>query len=57
MQEPVTSPGFDPVEERVAAPRLLALGFQHVLVMYAGAIAVPLIVAAPCNCHRRTWPF
>ncbi|KGJ04029.1 Permease family protein [Paracoccus halophilus] len=35
---------FDPVEERIAAPRLLALGFQHVLVMYAGAIAVPLIV-------------
>jgi len=44
MQAIDTSPGFDPVEERVAAPRLLALGFQHVLVMYAGAIAVPLIV-------------
>ncbi len=44
MQTVVNSPGFDPVEERIAAPRLLALGFQHVLVMYAGAIAVPLIV-------------
>ena len=25
-------------------PRLLALGLQHVLVMYAGAVAVPLII-------------
>lgn len=40
----VHSPGFDPVEERLPTPRLIALGFQHVLVMYAGAIAVPLIV-------------
>ena len=34
----------DPVDERLPTPRLAALGFQHVLVMYAGAIAVPLIV-------------
>ena len=27
-----------------AAPKLFALGLQHVIVMYAGAIAVPLIV-------------
>jgi NCS2 family nucleobase:cation symporter-2 len=33
-----------PVDEVLPAPRLIALGFQHVLVMYAGAIAVPLIV-------------
>ncbi|MBL8331577.1 MAG: purine permease [Rubrivivax sp.] len=33
-----------PVDERLPTPRLLALGLQHVLVMYAGAIAVPLIV-------------
>lgn len=44
MQNEDTKAGFDPVEERIAAPRLFALGFQHVLVMYAGAIAVPLIV-------------
>ena len=44
MQAVETQTGFDPVEERIPAPRLLALGFQHVLVMYAGAIAVPLIV-------------
>lgn len=33
-----------PVDEVLPAPRLAALGIQHVLVMYAGAIAVPLIV-------------
>lgn len=34
----------DPVDEVLPAPRLAALGIQHVLVMYAGAIAVPLII-------------
>ena len=33
-----------PVDEKFPAGRLTALGLQHVLVMYAGAIAVPLIV-------------
>ena len=33
-----------PVDEKLPAPRLAALGLQHVLVRYAGAIAVPLIV-------------
>jgi uric acid transporter len=33
-----------PVDEILPVPRLAALGLQHVLVMYAGAIAVPLIV-------------
>src|ERR1700709_2463087 len=33
-----------PVDEILPTPRLLALGLQHVLVMYAGAVAVPLIV-------------
>jgi uric acid transporter len=33
-----------PVDEILPTPRLFALGIQHVLVMYAGAIAVPLIV-------------
>jgi len=33
-----------PVDEKLPAPRLAALGLQHVLVMYAGAVAVPLIV-------------
>ena len=33
-----------PVDEKLPTSRLAALGLQHVLVMYAGAIAVPLIV-------------
>jgi len=33
-----------PVDERLAPPKLFTLGLQHVLVMYAGAIAVPLII-------------
>src|SRR6202451_1649189 len=33
-----------PVDQMLPTPRLLALGLQHVLVMYAGAVAVPLII-------------
>ncbi len=33
-----------PVDERLPPARLAALGLQHVLVMYAGAVAVPLII-------------
>src|SRR6202521_2237396 len=33
-----------PVDEFLPVPKLLALGLQHVLVMYAGAVAVPLIL-------------
>ncbi|MGE0311816.1 MAG: nucleobase:cation symporter-2 family protein [Lautropia sp.] len=42
-----TMSGMDaihPVDEKLPTGRLAALGFQHVLVMYAGAVAVPLIV-------------
>jgi uric acid transporter len=41
---PGPEPVVDPVDERLPLGRLTALGLQHVLVMYAGAIAVPLIV-------------
>ena len=34
----------DPVDERLPVQTLAVLGLQHVLVMYAGAVAVPLIV-------------
>ena len=40
----MTSPAVHPVDEKLPTGRLAALGLQHVLVMYAGAIAVPLIV-------------
>ena len=36
--------GTHSVDEMLPAPKLFTLGLQHVLVMYAGAIAVPLIV-------------
>jgi NCS2 family nucleobase:cation symporter-2 len=39
-----TTTSVHPVDERLPTGRLFALGLQHVLVMYAGAIAVPLIV-------------
>jgi uracil-xanthine permease len=40
----MTTPAVHPVDEKLPTPRLAALGLQHVLVMYAGAVAVPLIV-------------
>ena len=33
-----------PVDEMLPPGKLLILGLQHVLVMYAGAVAVPLII-------------
>ncbi|MFD1939362.1 nucleobase:cation symporter-2 family protein [Nonomuraea mangrovi] len=33
-----------PVDQRLPLPQTVALGLQHVLAMYAGAVAVPLIV-------------
>ena len=45
---PTTHPrnarGVHPVDAMLPLPRLMALGLQHVLVMYANAVAVPLIV-------------
>lgn len=42
-QEPV-KPVIDEVEEILPAGKLMMLGLQHVLVMYAGAVAVPLVI-------------
>jgi uric acid transporter len=33
-----------PVDQVLPAPRLVVLGLQHLFIMYAGAVAVPLIV-------------
>ena len=38
-----------PVDEMLPVPKLAALGFQHVMVMYAGAVAIPLIVGRALN--------
>ena len=40
----MANPSVHPVDERLPTGKLTALGLQHVLVMYAGAVAVPLIV-------------
>ena len=42
------------VDEHLPAGKLLTLGLQHVLVMYAGAIAVPLIIGRALN-GKRLW--
>jgi NCS2 family nucleobase:cation symporter-2 len=34
-----------PVDEMLAPSKLIAYGLQHVLAMYAGAVAVPIIIA------------
>ncbi|WP_225785083.1 nucleobase:cation symporter-2 family protein [Xenophilus sp. Marseille-Q4582] len=41
---PAASSGIHPVDQHLPLGKLSALGLQHVLVMYAGAVAVPLIV-------------
>lgn len=46
--------GKSPVDELPPAGRLLVLGVQHVLVMYAGCVAVPLIVGSALNLDTRT---
>ena len=43
-----------PVDQRLPAGRLIVLGLQHVLVMYAGCVAVPLIVGGALGLDART---
>lgn len=45
------------VDERPALGTLLALGLQHVLVMYAGAVAVPLIIGAALKLPKEQIAF
>lgn len=44
MTSASTTVPTDQTNERLPSGRLLALGLQHVLVMYAGTVAVPLII-------------
>jgi uric acid transporter len=41
------------IDEIESLPRLLCFGLQHVLVMYAGTVAVPLILGAALNFTPR----
>ncbi len=47
------SEAVHPVDQRLPPARLVALGLQHVLVMYAGAVAVPLIIGAALKLPRE----
>jgi NCS2 family nucleobase:cation symporter-2 len=44
MKDRPSTPVVHPVDEVLPAPRLFVLGLQHLFIMYAGAVAVPLIV-------------
>lgn len=46
MTRAVPVPSVHPVDEVPPAGRMVALGLQHVLSMYAGIIAVPLVLAS-----------
>ncbi len=45
MMNEVRENGSHPVDEMLPLSQLFAYGLQHVLAMYAGAVAVPIIVA------------
>ena len=61
--EPVQSKSVHPVDEILPLPKLFALGLQHVLVMYANAVAVPLIIGGALHLPKdrvqnaRYWGF
>jgi uric acid transporter len=47
-------PPVHPVDEVLPAPRLFVLGLQHLFIMYAGAVAVPLIVGGALGLPTST---
>jgi NCS2 family nucleobase:cation symporter-2 len=52
MREALMSVSRHPVDEILPLPRLFALGLQHVLVMYANAVAVPLILGGALHLSK-----
>ena len=55
---PATVPGpldvsGDGIDDFEGVPRLMAFGLQHVLVMYAGTVAVPLILGSALHLNPR----
>ena len=51
------SPTGSPVDQRLPLLQLLLVGFQHVLLMYGGAVAVPLIVGQAAGLSREEIAF
>ena len=46
-------PAVHPVDEVLPSQRLFVLGLQHLFIMYAGAVAVPLIVGPAVGLKER----
>ncbi|MDN6198515.1 solute carrier family 23 protein [Corynebacterium flavescens] len=53
-QAPTPSRPRHPVDVVPPAPKLAALGLQHVLAFYAGAVIVPLLIAGSLNLDAET---
>ncbi|WP_374625031.1 nucleobase:cation symporter-2 family protein [Pandoraea sp.] len=53
----MTTNAVDPVDERLPIGKLFMLGLQHVLVMYAGAVAVPLIIGGAIGLPKDQMAF
>lgn len=51
------NPSSDAVDQKIPLPRCAALGLQHVLVMYAGTVAVPLIVGGALGLSKADIAF
>jgi uric acid transporter len=49
---PTTPAAVHPVDQVLRADRLLVLGLQHVLIMYSGCVAVPLIVGGALHLDK-----
>ncbi|HBW38961.1 nucleobase:cation symporter-2 family protein [Desulfosporosinus sp. BICA1-9] len=52
-----TKHGVAPVDEMLPAGKLFLYGLQHVLAMYAGAVAVPLIIAGAAGLTQAQTAF
>lgn len=50
---PASTPSIAPVDEVLPTKRLFPLGLQHVLVMYAGAIAVPILIGGAAKLSQE----
>jgi len=50
----MTKPGVHPVDQGLPAGRLTLLGLQHMSIMYAGSVAVPLIVGSALKLDNAT---
>lgn len=50
----MSRPEVHPVDARPPLPKLTLLGLQHMTIMYAGSVAVPLVVGSALNLDAAT---